>query len=81
MTFTLVLRIMGGDAAIGKLLAEVPGGLQGATLCLLALSLGLCMLLDALEILFIIVPLTMPTLIALGLDLSVAHDLVSEVGL
>jgi TRAP-type mannitol/chloroaromatic compound transport system permease large subunit len=39
------------------------------------------MLLDALEILFIIVPLTMPTLIALGLDLSVAHDLASEVGL
>jgi len=67
-TFTLVFRIMGGDAVIGRLLAQVPGGLQGATLLVLALSLGLCLLLDALEILLVMVPLTMPTLLGLGGD-------------
>ena len=68
MTFTLVFRIMGGDVAITKLLAQVPGGLHGATLLVLGLSLGLCLLLDALEILFVVVPLTMPTLLGLGGD-------------
>jgi TRAP-type mannitol/chloroaromatic compound transport system permease large subunit len=68
MTFTLVFRIMGGADAVTQLLASVPGGLQGATLLVLGLSLGLCLLLDALEILFVVVPLTMPTLLALGGD-------------
>jgi tripartite ATP-independent transporter DctM subunit len=68
MTFTLVFRIMGGDATVTKLLASVPGGLHGATLLVLGLSLGLCLLLDALEILLVVVPLTMPTLLALGGD-------------
>lgn len=68
MTFTLVFRIMGGDAGVTKALASVPGGLHGATLLVLGLSLGLCLLLDALEILFVVVPLTMPTLLGLGGD-------------
>jgi tripartite ATP-independent transporter DctM subunit len=68
MTFTLVFRIMGGDTAITRMLSAVPGGLAGAVLLVLALSLGLCLLLDALEILFLVVPLTMPTLLALGAD-------------
>jgi TRAP-type mannitol/chloroaromatic compound transport system permease large subunit len=68
MTFTLVFRIMGGDAGVTKLLASVPGGLAGATILVLGLSLALCLLLDALEILFVVVPLTMPTLLALGGD-------------
>ncbi len=68
MTFTLVFRIMGGDAGVTKLLAQVPGGLHGATLLVLGLSLGLCLLLDALEILLVVVPLTMPTLLGLGGD-------------
>jgi tripartite ATP-independent transporter DctM subunit len=67
-TFTLVFRIMGGDATVTRLIAQVPGGLYGATLLVLALSLGLCLLLDALEILLVVVPLTMPTLLALGGD-------------
>ncbi len=68
MTFTLVFRIMGGDAGVTKVLAQVPGGLHGATLLVLGMSLGLCLLLDALEILFLVVPLTMPTLLGLGGD-------------
>jgi len=68
MTFTLVFRIMGGEALVTKLLASVPGGLHGATLMVLGLSLALCLLLDALEILFVVVPLTMPTLMVLGGD-------------
>ena len=42
--------------------------LHGATLLVLGLSLGLCLLLDALEILLVVVPLTMPTLLGLGGD-------------
>jgi tripartite ATP-independent transporter DctM subunit len=68
MTLTLVFRIMGGDVTIAKLLEQVPGGLHGATLLVLALSLALCLLLDALEILLVVVPLTMPTLLGLGGD-------------
>ena len=68
MTFTLVFRIMGGDATVTRLLAQVRGGLHGATLLVLGLSLGLCLLLDALEILLVVVPLTMPTLLGLGGD-------------
>ena len=67
-TFTLVFRIMGGDAAVARVLASMPGGLNGAVALVLGLSLALCLLLDALEILFLVVPLTMPTLIALGGD-------------
>ena len=68
MTFTLVFRIMGGDVSVTRLLAQVPGGLSGATLLVLGLSLGLCLLLDALEILMVVVPLTMSTLLGLGGD-------------
>ena len=68
MTFTLVFRIMGGDVVVTKWLAQVPGGLYGATFLVLAISLALCLILDALEILFVVVPLTMPTLIGLGGD-------------
>ena len=46
----------------------MPGGLYGATFLVLAISLALCLILDALEILFVVVPLTMPTLIGLGGD-------------
>jgi tripartite ATP-independent transporter DctM subunit len=67
-TFTLVFRIMGGDAGVTRLLEQAPGGLYGATLLVLALSLALCLILDALEILLVVVPLTMPTLLALGGD-------------
>ena len=66
-TFTLVFRIMGGDATVAKLLAQA-GGLYGATLLVLGLSLALCLILDALEILLVVVPLTMPTLLGLGGD-------------
>jgi tripartite ATP-independent transporter DctM subunit len=68
MTFTLVFRMMGGDAAVTRMLSAVPGGLNGAVLLVLAMSLALCLLLDALEILFLVVPLTMPTLLSLGGD-------------
>ena len=68
MTFTLVFRMMGGAEGIQRMLSAAPGGLNGAVLLVLAFSLGLCLLLDALEILFLVVPLTMPTLLSLGGD-------------
>jgi len=68
LTFTLVFRMMGGDVTVAKLLAQVPGGLHGAVLAVLTLSLVFCLFLDALEILLIVIPLTMPSLLVLGGD-------------
>ena len=82
-TFTLVFRMMGGDVAIGRLLSSAPGGLNGAVALVLLFSLGLCLLLDALEILFLVVPLTMPTLLSLGGDpvwLSVMFAITIQTG-
>jgi tripartite ATP-independent transporter DctM subunit len=83
MTFTLVFRMMGGAEAVTRVLASAPGGLNGAVLLVLAFSLGLCLLLDALEILFLVVPLTMPTLLSLGGDpvwLSVMFAITIQTG-
>jgi TRAP-type mannitol/chloroaromatic compound transport system permease large subunit len=83
MTFTLVFRMMGGAEAVTRVLASAPGGLNGAVLLVLGFSLALCLLLDALEILFLVVPLTMPTLLSLGGDpvwLSVMFAITIQTG-
>lgn len=67
-TFTLVFRGLGGDASVTKLLGLVPGGFSGAVMAVLAVSFGFCLFLDALEILLLVVPITMPPLLILGGD-------------
>lgn len=67
-TFTLVFRGFGGDAAVTKLLGMVPGGLRGAVLVVLMASFVFCLFLDALEILVLVIPITMPPLLVLGGD-------------
>ncbi|HEV2547792.1 MAG TPA: TRAP transporter large permease subunit [Stellaceae bacterium] len=62
-TFTLVFRALSADAPIAALIAAIPGGPAGAAVATLVL-LGLCALvLDAFEIILVIIPLVMPPLL------------------
>jgi len=62
-TFTLVFRAYGTDRLLLAIVSEVPGGALGATLLVLAM-IGVCALvLDAFEIILVIVPLVMPPLL------------------
>ena len=66
--FTLVFRGFGGDEQVERLIHSLPGGAFGATIFVLAVMFFLGFLLDTFEIIFIIVPIFAPVLIALGVD-------------
>jgi len=59
-TFTLVLRILGADRLATDLLAATPGGPAGAVGALIAVMALSALVLDAFEIVFVVVPIIMP---------------------
>ena len=62
-TFTLVLRILGTDVLVADWIAALPGGPLAATIVVLA-AIGLsALVLDAFEIIFVIVPIVIPPLL------------------
>ena len=62
-TFTLVLRLLGTDRLVNNLVAGIPGGDIAATAVVLGV-IGLCaFVLDAFEIIFVIVPIVIPPLL------------------
>ncbi|MEP7276939.1 MAG: TRAP transporter large permease subunit [Betaproteobacteria bacterium] len=62
-TFTLVVRAFGTDRWIAELLAALPGGAPVALAVVLG-TLGVCALvLDAFELIFVVVPIVMPPLL------------------
>ena len=62
-TFTLVLRLLGTDRLVNNLVAGIPGGDVPATAVVLAV-IGLCaFVLDAFEIIFVIIPIVIPPLL------------------
>ena len=62
-TLTLVLRILGTDQLVAGWIAAIPGGTLGATLIVLA-GIGLsALVLDAFEIIFVVVPIVIPPLL------------------
>ncbi len=66
--FSLVFRGLGGDDLVHELLTNVPGGLIGA---LIAVNLAMFLLgfiIDFIEIIYVVVPLTAPTLFTMGVD-------------
>ncbi len=67
-TFSLVFRGFSGDVFVAHLLSGVPGGVMGATATVMAIMFGLAFFLDALEIIFLAVPIAMPPLLFLGAD-------------
>jgi tripartite ATP-independent transporter DctM subunit len=63
-TFTLVLRALGTDALIADGFARLPGG-PGAVVAAALAALLLCALvLDAFELIFVVVPILMPPVLA-----------------
>jgi tripartite ATP-independent transporter DctM subunit len=62
-TFTLVVRAFETDRLIAALMAQIPGGAAGA-LAAVMLVIGACaFVLDAFEIIFVVIPLVMPPLL------------------
>jgi tripartite ATP-independent transporter DctM subunit len=62
-TFTMVLRLLGTADLVGHMVSSIPGGDITAVAVVLAL-IGLCaFVLDAFEIIFVIVPIVIPPLL------------------
>ena len=66
--FSLVFRGFGGDEMISELLKNIPGGKFTALLIVMMTIFVLGFFLDYIEIIFVIIPLVGPSLIASGLD-------------
>ncbi len=66
--FSVVFRVMGGDNLVHELLSNMPGGAIGATIIVMAIMFLLGFILDTFEIIFIVIPITAPILLALGVD-------------
>ena len=67
-TFSLVFRGFSGDVYVTQLLSSLPGGTVGPVAVVMAVCFGLGFFLDALEIIFLVVPIAMPPLLFLGAD-------------
>jgi len=67
-TFSLVFRGFSGDVYVTQLLSSLPGGRIGPVAVVMAVCFGLGFFLDALEIIFMVVPIAMPPLLFLGTD-------------
>lgn len=66
--FSLVFRQLGGDHLVHYFLSSVPGGAYGAMIIVMLVMFALGFILDTLEIIFIVLPITAPILLKLGLD-------------
>ena len=66
--FSIVFRMLGGDDLVHDLLARLPGGATGALIAVMAVMFVLGFILDTFEIIFIIIPITAPVLLKLGVD-------------
>lgn len=62
-TFTLVLRGLGSDRLLLDLIAAIPAGERGSALIVLGVLAATAFVLDAFEIIFVVVPLLMPGLL------------------
>jgi len=66
--FSIVFRMMGGDNLVHEFLSNMPGGALGATIIVMLIMFLLGFILDTFEIIFIVIPITAPVLLALGVD-------------
>ncbi len=66
--FALVFRQMGGDNLVHEFLSNMPGGAIGAMIVVMLIMFVLGFILDTFEIIFIVLPITAPVLLLLGLD-------------
>ncbi len=61
--FSLVFRGLGGDDLVERSLGNLPGGVGGATLAVMAALFVLGFVMDAFEIVFVVVPIVAPVLL------------------
>jgi TRAP-type mannitol/chloroaromatic compound transport system permease large subunit len=66
--FALVFTRMGGGDLVENMLANMPGGQLGALFVVMAIMFILGFFLDTFEIVFIVVPITAPILLLMGMD-------------
>ena len=66
--FSVVFRMMGGDNLVHEFLSSMPGGAVGAIIIVMLVMFLLGFILDTFEIIFIVIPITAPVLLALGVD-------------
>ena len=67
--FSLVFRALGGDAMVHRALSNLPGGVNGAVLAVMLAMFLLGFVMDAFEIIFVVVPIVAPALLAMpGVD-------------
>jgi tripartite ATP-independent transporter DctM subunit len=66
--FAIVFRQMGGDNLVREFLTSMPGGATGAMITVMFIMFVLGFILDTFEIIFIVLPITAPTLLLLGVD-------------
>jgi len=66
--FSIVFRMLGGDHLVEDLLKSLPGGTLGAVLFVMALMFVLGFILDTFEIIFIVLPITAPILLAMDVS-------------
>jgi tripartite ATP-independent transporter DctM subunit len=66
--FSLVFRGLGGEELVLEVLSDLPGGEIGAVIIVMLVMFFLGFFLDTFEIIFIMVPITAPALIILGVD-------------
>jgi tripartite ATP-independent transporter DctM subunit len=67
--FSLVFRALGGDVMVNGALANLPGGADGAVLVVMVAMFLLGFVMDAFEIIFVVVPIVGPALLTMpGVD-------------
>jgi tripartite ATP-independent transporter DctM subunit len=67
--FSLVFRALGGDGMVHRALADLPGGVNGALLAVMLAMFLLGFVMDAFEIVFVVVPIVAPALLKMpGVD-------------
>jgi tripartite ATP-independent transporter DctM subunit len=67
--FSLVFRALGGDGMVHRALTNLPGGVNGAVLAVMLAMFLLGFVMDAFEIIFVVVPIVAPPLLMMpGVD-------------
>jgi tripartite ATP-independent transporter DctM subunit len=67
--FSLVFRALGGDIMVERALTDLPGGANGAVLVVMLAMFLLGFVMDAFEIIFVVVPIVAPALLKMpGVD-------------
>ena len=67
--FSLVFRALGGDVMVNNALTNLPGGADGAVLVVMLAMFLLGFVMDAFEIIFVVVPIVGPVLLTMpGVD-------------